>query len=95
MATTARARVFIEYAGAQVRRQRLRLGLTQEQLAEKCDYTPRYVQRIEAGVVDMPISTAVHLSDVLGIAFPAGLFRETQLQKAKLGRPSKKALKGA
>jgi type I restriction enzyme M protein len=66
------------------------LGLTQEQLAERCDYVPRYIQRIEAGRVDLPISSAVHLCDVLGIEFPSGLFRPANVRASKIGRPSKK-----
>lgn len=89
MAKPTRAKTFIEYAGAQVRRHRLRLGLTQEQLAEQCDYVPRYIQRIEAGKVDMPISTVVRLADVLAL-HPARLFRAANVFPPKIGRPVKK-----
>lgn len=89
MAKPTRAKVFIEYAGAQVRRHRLRLGLTQEQLAEQCDYVPRYIQRIEAGKVDMPISTVVRLADALGL-HPVRLFRAVNVLPPKLGRPAKR-----
>ena len=47
--------------GANVRRERDRLGLTQEQLAEKSDLHPRALQKIEAGDVDASISTLLKL----------------------------------
>ncbi|MBX7096420.1 MAG: helix-turn-helix domain-containing protein [Myxococcaceae bacterium] len=90
MAKPTRAKTFIEYAGAQVRRHRLRVGLTQEKLAEQCDFVPRYIQRIEAGKVDMPISTVVRLADALGVP-PVSLFRPATSPKRVLGRPIKKA----
>lgn len=89
MPTETRAKTFIEYAGAQVRRHRQRLRLTQEQFAERCGYVPRYIQRIETGKVDMPISTLVRLADVIGIP-PVGLLRTAKLGTPKIGRPRAK-----
>jgi transcriptional regulator with XRE-family HTH domain len=51
--------------GANVRRERARLNLTQEELAEKSDLHPRALQKIEAGDVDACISTVLRIQKAL------------------------------
>ena len=43
--------------GANVRRERNRLDLTQEKLAERVDLHPRTLQKIEAGEVNLLLTT--------------------------------------
>lgn len=81
------------YAGARIRRQRERLGLTQEQLAFKVGHsTVRALQRIEAGLTDMSITSMVRISEVLKIP-PSSLLRPTKPLARRAGRPRKRATK--
>jgi len=48
-----------------LRRQRLRVGFTQERLAEKLDITPRHYQKLEAAVVTPTFGVLVRLRRVL------------------------------
>ena len=43
------------------RRERLRLGLTQEEVAERAGVAPRQLQRVEAGAVNAGLSTIAGL----------------------------------
>jgi len=56
--------------GAAVRRERLGRGLTQEKLAEKLaeklGIYPRSVQKIEAGEINVPLTTLERVRAVLG-----------------------------
>lgn len=82
------AATFIGYVGAHVRRLRLRHGLRQEDLAERCGWDYRHVQRIEAGDFDS-ISALVRVADALGVA-PSALLRPTKPVERRSGRPRKK-----
>lgn len=85
-----RADSFLMYAGARVRRQRERLGLTQQQLADRIGHgTVRALQRIEAGMTDMSITSMVRIADELGIS-PSSLLRPTKPLVRRAGRPKKK-----
>jgi transcriptional regulator with XRE-family HTH domain len=53
----ARIRVF----GANVRRERVRRGLTQEKLAERADIATRNLQKIEAGEINILVTTAFRI----------------------------------
>lgn len=55
--------------GLAVADNRLRAGLTQEQLAESCDVSTRTIQRIENGEVDPRPFTRTRLSEVLEFDF--------------------------
>lgn len=46
---------------------RFRLGITQEQLAEKCDISPRYISDIENGKGNIPIDTLSNISSALNV----------------------------
>jgi transcriptional regulator with XRE-family HTH domain len=52
-----------------IRRERTRLKMTQEQLAEKADLNIRTVQKIEAGNLNILVSTADRLRAALGISW--------------------------
>ena len=47
--------------GANVRRERTRRGLTQESLAEAVELNPRTVQKIEAGSVNILLTTVLRI----------------------------------
>ena len=52
--------------GTRVRDFRQRRGLTQEQLAERCDFTAKYISHVERGVVNVPLITLAVLAKALG-----------------------------
>jgi transcriptional regulator with XRE-family HTH domain len=52
--------------GANVRRERVAAGLTQERLAEKADLNIRTLQSIEAGELNVLITTAMRLQRAIG-----------------------------
>ena len=56
-----------KHLGGSIRRARVEKGLTQQQLAELADLNIRNVQRIEAGQVDVLLSTTARLKKVLGV----------------------------
>jgi len=47
--------------GANVRRERLRKGLTQEELAERSEIATRNLQKIEAGEINILLTTAFRI----------------------------------
>ena len=47
--------------GANVRRERVRKRMTQEQLAEKAEIATRNLQKIEAGEINILLTTAVRI----------------------------------
>lgn len=53
--------------GQNIRRNRKRIGLTQEALAHRCDMHPVEVGRAERGTRDLRVSTVVKLARGLGI----------------------------
>ena len=52
--------------GANVRRVRAAKGLTQEKLAELVDINIRTVQKIEAGQINVLVTTAMRIQKALG-----------------------------
>jgi transcriptional regulator with XRE-family HTH domain len=52
--------------GANVRRERNRTGMTQERLSELADLSLRNVQRIEAGEINVLMTTVVRLRKAIG-----------------------------
>ena len=52
--------------GANLRRERLRRHLTQERLAELVDLNIRTVQKIEAGHVNILLTTVLRVQNALG-----------------------------
>lgn len=51
--------------GANVRRERVAAGLTQEKLAEKADLNIRTLQSIEAGEMNLLVTTAMRIQKAL------------------------------
>ena len=52
--------------GANVRRERAARGITQEKLAELVEINPRTVQKIEAGKINILLTTVLRLQKALG-----------------------------
>ena len=57
-----------ELVGQKIKAKRNALGLTQEQLAERCDISVSYVAHIERGTKSLSLETAVKISNALQIS---------------------------
>ena len=53
--------------GQRVRRERLALDMTQEDLAERCELSFRYISRVEQGGADLRLSTLFRVAKGLGL----------------------------
>ena len=62
--------------GANVRRERTDMGMTQEKLAELADLNIRTVQKIEAGNINILVTTLFRLQWVLGCEWDRLFFRK-------------------
>jgi transcriptional regulator with XRE-family HTH domain len=62
--------------GANIRRERLAAGLTQERLAELAELAPRTVQKIEAGRITILITTLRRIRRAIGCPSAALLGEE-------------------
>jgi transcriptional regulator with XRE-family HTH domain len=82
------------YVGANVRRLRVRISLSQAEFAELCDMNGRHIQRIERGKVDLHLSSLEILAKALRVA-PQALLRPARLEPATVGRPPRKKSRGA
>ncbi len=61
--------------GANVRRERVARSLTQEKLAELMDVNPRTIQKIEAGKLNILLTTVQRLQKALGCSWDSLLRR--------------------
>jgi transcriptional regulator with XRE-family HTH domain len=61
---------YLKAFGASVKRQRDRQRLTQEKLAELAGLNPRTVQKIEAGSVNILVTTVARIRKALGCGWP-------------------------
>jgi transcriptional regulator with XRE-family HTH domain len=53
--------------GIAIRARRLKLGMTQEQLAEKSGLHWTYISGIERGIRNVSIGNLAHIADALGV----------------------------
>lgn len=72
MLTDKEFRLFLQTFGKNVKRQREKAGLTQEDIAELVEY--KYYQKIEAGKVNITLKTVYKICKKLNIK-PADLFK--------------------
>lgn len=79
-------KAILDSIGANLRRFRLRAGLTQEALAERAGTEIRFTQRVERGKIDISISTLVRLARALHVA-PSAFLRRAKLAAPRPGRP--------
>ena len=68
--------------GREVRRRRVALGLTLEELAERSGLTPNYIGTVENGRRDPSLSTVMSLANGLGV--PAGELGPIAMETARL-----------
>ena len=61
MPTKKQISIQLKTFGANVRRERVAAGLTQERLAERADLNIRTLQSIEAGELNVLVTTAMRL----------------------------------
>lgn len=66
MPASRKAKPQIDRLGANLRRERSARGITQERLAELCDLNTRTVQKIEAGEINILVTTLRRLRGALG-----------------------------
>ena len=88
-----RARVYLEFVGANVHRLRVKRGITQEMLEEASGLDSRFLRRVERGAVMMRLDTLIRLADALG-AEPARLLKPSKPIVPKSGRPRQKTSTG-
>jgi transcriptional regulator with XRE-family HTH domain len=69
MPLTADQKIQVKAFGANVRRGRTARNLTQEKLAEKAGLFPRTVQKIEAGELNILLTTMLRIQKALGCAW--------------------------
>ena len=72
---------------ANIRKLRLRLGMTQPELAKPAGLAARYVQTLESGKANPTAAVIIKVADALDVA-PGALFREAPMHDRKPGRPS-------
>ena len=62
--------------GEKIKSRRLKIGLTQEKLAEICDISVSYIAHIERGTKSLSLETAVKISNALDISLDYLLINE-------------------
>jgi transcriptional regulator with XRE-family HTH domain len=82
-----RTRVELKKIGANIRRERVEVGLTQERLAERADLNIRTLQKIEAGELNILITTVIRIQRALRCPWERLLpFRTPQLVRIALSK---------
>ena len=56
----------LKQLGDAVRRARVAANLTQERLAERCSLNPRTIQKIEAGHLNILVTTLANIQSAIG-----------------------------
>jgi transcriptional regulator with XRE-family HTH domain len=81
-----RTKLFMGYLGANVRRLRLKRGMTQADLALAAKVDDRFLQKVERSVVNLRLQSLVKLADALDVS-PAVLLRGAKPVERRVGRP--------
>ena len=61
--------ILLKRFGANLRRERVNAGITQERLAELADLNIRTLQKIEAGETNILVTTAIRLKHAVGCSW--------------------------
>ena len=69
MPRDAKIQAQLKKFGASVRRERISRGITQEKLAELVDLNIRTIQKIEAGKINVLVTTAMRIQKALDCAW--------------------------
>jgi transcriptional regulator with XRE-family HTH domain len=85
----ARLAEVLGFVAANVRRLRIRRGLTQEALAERAGIDLTTEQRIERGATNLTLAVLVALAESLEVA-PGLLLRAAKVVPVPRGRPRKR-----
>ncbi|XXT24420.1 helix-turn-helix transcriptional regulator [Sorangium sp. So ce429] len=88
----ARLAEVLSSIGANVRRIRLKRGMTQQELADAAEIALGFLQKVERAKTNVGVAVLVRLADVLGVR-PGVLFRQRELPPVKRGRPRKARLR--
>lgn len=80
------------HIAANVRRARLRLGKTQEEMAELAAMDLQFFRRVERGTINLSVSSLVRIATAIGTT-AAVLLRPAKAIDRKVGRPRKKKAK--
>ena len=67
--------------GAKIRRLRVQLGLTQEELADRCELSKGFISQLENDITSPSIATLIDILECLGTS-PRAFFSEDDKQKA-------------
>lgn len=62
--------------GERIRRKRIQIGLSQDELAERIDRATKYCSDIERGICGMSIETMLAISDILDMSLDFLMFGE-------------------
>ncbi len=57
----------LKYIGNNIQLARLKMGLTQENLAEKCDVSTNYISSLERGITSGSIPLIINICNILNI----------------------------
>ena len=79
----------VQWVAANIRKGRVRKGLTIGQLAEAAGLSMRYLQVVERGETNVTVDTLARVADALGVSY-AMLLRRAELEERKPGRPPSK-----
>ncbi len=66
--------------GGNIKKLRLQRGLTQEELAERCELTKGYISQLENDLASPSIATLVDILSILGVT-PASFFRRRRRRR--------------
>ena len=87
--TRTRVRTYLKYLGSNLRRLRIRKGITQEEFAALSGLDASFLRQLGRGEGNLRFDTLVRLAVALGVE-PAALLRQTKFVKPKAGRPRKR-----
>lgn len=71
--------------GSKIKALRLQLGLTQEELASRCELTKGYISQLENDIASPSIATLIDILNILGIS-PKDFFTEHKQEKIVFGK---------
>ena len=71
--------------GSKIREYRLQRGLTQEELASRCELTKGYISQLENDLSSPSIATLIDVLNVLGVS-PQQFFAEQKEEKVVFGK---------
>jgi transcriptional regulator with XRE-family HTH domain len=80
---------WLRTVGANIRRERVAGGLTQEKLAELAELAPRTIQKIEAGRITILVTTLRRLRRAIGCPYEALLREEIRCHGAQGAKKTK------